>query len=147
MSLTGLGVLIIGIAFAIFAVSLGRTMLKTAALLKSSDVIVEKTPKQIYGIMDESSYSMRYGNDALADLNTKMHALTPLFYAIGDLGKSSESGALWVQRQAEKLNRESDKLDGETESKIGNNAYGSIALAMFLMKKRKELQRVKKGLR
>lgn len=147
MSLSGLGVLIIGIAFVILAVILGRMLLKAASTLKSADVIAQRMPQQVYRVMDETADMMRYGNDALQDLNTKMRELTPLFYLVGDLGNSTESASLWVQQQAQKLNRESDELSAETESKIGNNAYGSIALVMYLLKKRKELQRVHEGLR
>jgi len=147
MNLSGLGVLIIGIAFVILAIILGRIMLKAASALKSADILAQQTPKQIYRVMDETSDIMRYGNDALQDLNTKMRELSPLFYLVGDLGNSTESASLWVQQQAQKLNRESDELSAETENKIGNNAYGSIALVMYLLKKRKEIQRVHEGLR
>ena len=147
MSLSGLGVLIIGIAFIILAVILGRIMLKAASTLKSADVIALRMPKQVYRVLDETADTMRYGNDALQDLNTKMREMTPLFYLVGDLGNSTESASLWVQQQALKLNRESDELSAETENKIGNNAFGSIAIVMYLLKKRKELQRVHEGLR
>jgi len=145
MNLSGLGVLIIGIAAVIAAVGIGRLLLKATKLVGSIDRSITAAPRQLEGIMTETCGLISEGNQALADLNIKTSQLNPYFYLLGDLGRGCESWSLTLKDKLNTLDRKSLQVDEKTEEMISKNGYGSIMLAYFLMKKRKEMQRIQEG--
>ena len=111
MSLTGLGMLFIGIAFVILAIGVGRMLLRAAKTLQSSEEMLHRLPKQMDGVIQETNSLMRKGNDAFADVHAKTAELTPLFAVLGDFGHGTKNMASWIRFQADMLEKKADALD------------------------------------
>ncbi|SIS40143.1 DUF948 domain-containing protein [Salimicrobium flavidum] len=140
MDYLGIGVLIIAIAFAIIAIFLVRTLNNLADVLKGVDRTVDELPSQLDNVMNETTDILKNSNVALADVNEKLRALSPLFYIVGDVGESSRqlSSSLVDVTHALKKNTT------EGEDKVGeqgwNGLYGALALSYYLVQKRKALK-------
>lgn len=144
MDLTGIGVLLIGIAFLILAISLAQILSNISSILKDVDKTVEQLPAQLDDMFDETGKLLHNSNNTLADVNEKLGTLTPLFHIVGDVGESTRrlsSSLVDVSKSA------SNKLENgepvEQKKKIGG-LYGTTALGYYLLNKRKE-QKDSKG--
>lgn len=147
MSLSGLGVLLIGIGAVIAAVMIGRFLLKLSRLVQSLDETVVRLPRQAEGIMMQTGSLIMQSNEAIADLNGKVGELTPYFQLVGDIGRETEPLAKTLEEKSIKLGLKTNELDPNTEKQLFKNGYGSLLLGYFLVKKGKELKRVQEGVR
>jgi len=143
MTLVGVGVLIIGIAFLILAVFLGHTLNNLAGVLGSVNKTVEKLPDQMDGILKETGNMIEETNHTLADVNDKMRQLTPLFNVIGDVGNITRKFSSSVKDATGSIKTKTEKgKDVAAKNKLGG-LYGTFALGYYLMKKRKESEKDK----
>ncbi|ASN03644.1 DUF948 domain-containing protein [Virgibacillus necropolis] len=134
MSLAGLGVLIIGLAFAALALFLVKVLNNLAAVLDGVDKTVEQLPHQIDEVLKETSGLIRHSNDTLADVNEKLRGLSPLFYIIGDVGEASRKLSSSFMDASSSLKNKST----EVEHKYLGSVYGSVALGYYWLRKGKK---------
>lgn len=143
MTLVGIGVLMIGIAFIVLAIFLGHVLNNLAGVLGGLDKTVQKLPDQLDGIFKETGNMISETNNALADVNDKMKQLSPLFYIAGDLGNVTRkfSSSLVDATESIKAKTEGAK-EVSGENKLGG-AYGTFALGYYWLKKRQEIKKAK----
>lgn len=89
MTLTGIGVILIGIAFLVLAIYLAWTLNNLANILRGIEKTVEPLPDQLDDIFRETGSLINHTNDTLSDVNEKLRTLSPLFYMLGDVGEMS----------------------------------------------------------
>ena len=146
MDLTGIGILLIGIAFLVLAIFLARILNKVAGVLDGVDKTVEQLPKQLDNILDETGTLIHNSNATLADVNEKLGTLTPLFYIIGDVGESTRTLSSSLVDVSKSATKKLNGVDETVKSKKLGGLYGSSALGYYLLQKRKEVKKDNTGL-
>lgn len=137
MDLTGIGVLLIGIAFLVLAIYLARILNKVAGVLEGVDKTMEQLPKQLDNILDETGELIHNSNDTLVDVNEKLGTLTPLFHIVGDVGESTRKLSSALVDVSKSATKKMGSADEEVQNKRLGGLYGSTALGYYLFQKRK----------
>ncbi|WP_167751460.1 DUF948 domain-containing protein [Lentibacillus salicampi] len=89
MSLTGIGVVLIGIAFMVMAIYMAWTLNNLANVLRGIEKTVEEMPQQLDDIFRETGEMLNHTNVTISEVNDKLHTLSPLFYMVHDVGEMS----------------------------------------------------------
>jgi len=138
MTLIGIGVLLIGVAFIILAIFIGHVLNNLAGVLQGMDKTVQQLPEQLDDIFKETGNMISESNHTLADVNDKLKQLSPLFYVAGDIGNVTRkfSSSLVDATDSIKSKTEEASETGE-KNKLGG-IYGTFALGYYWFKKRKQ---------
>ncbi|TGB02882.1 DUF948 domain-containing protein [Halobacillus salinus] len=142
MDWLGIGVFIIGIAFAIVSIFLIKALNNLANVLKGVTKTVDQLPGQLDSVMSETSNVLHNSNDTLADVNEKIRALSPLFYIVGDIGESSRkltSSLVDMTYSMKSTTREGEQRVNEEGWR---GIYGALALTYYFVQKRSALKTV-----
>ncbi|MFC5603456.1 DUF948 domain-containing protein [Sporosarcina koreensis] len=138
MSLTGVGVLLIGIAFLILSIYLAKVLSNTASILEGVGRTVEKLPDQLDDVLYETGQMIQNSNNTLADVNEKLGTLTPLFHIVGDVGESTRKLTSSLNDFAGSVKKKTESVDEETRNNRLGGLYGSAALAFYAFQNGKE---------
>ncbi len=141
MTLVGVGVLFIGIAFLILAIFLGSTLHNLAGILGGIDKTVQQLPKQLDDVMQETGNIIRESNHTLTDVNEKMEQLSPLFYIVGDVGNATRKLTSSLVDATDSMKEKSETAKGLTEKNNLGGVYGSFALGYYWLKKRQQMKK------
>lgn len=145
MTLTGVGVIIIGIALLIIAIFVAHALNNLAGVLRGVEKTVDNLPDQLDDIFKETGQLIGESNQTLADVNTKLEQLSPLFYIVGDVGNVTRrfSSSLVDVTESFKTRTEEGK-DLAEDNQLGG-LYGGFALGYYWLKKRKQMKQEKAG--
>ncbi|MCM3710987.1 DUF948 domain-containing protein [Sporosarcina luteola] len=138
MSLTGIGVLLIGIAFLILSMYLARVLKNTASILEGVGRTVDHLPNQLDDVLHETGKMIQNSNDTLADVNEKLGTLTPLFQIVGDVGESTRKLASSANDFAGSIKKKTQSVDEDTRNKRLGGLYGTSALVYYAIRNGKE---------
>lgn len=138
MTFTGIGVLLIGIAFLILAIFIARVLNRTASIMEGVGRTVGSLPGQLDEVLNETGQLIQNSNETLADVNEKLGTLTPLFHIVGDVGESTRKFTSSVNDFATSIKKKSDSVDEETRNKRLGGLYGTVALAFYAIRSGKE---------
>lgn len=138
MTLVGVGVLLIGIAFVILAFFIGHALNNLAGILSGIDKTVQQLPDQLDDIFKETGNLISESNNTIADANDKLKQLSPLFYVLGDVGNVTRkfSSSLVDVTDSIKSKTEGGKAVAEKNNLGG--LYGSAALGYYWLQKRRK---------
>ncbi|MGP4069166.1 DUF948 domain-containing protein [Halobacillus sp. B29] len=145
MDYLGIGVLIIGIAFAIVSIFLIKALNNLANVLGGVRKTVDQLPEQLDSVMKETSNVLNNGNDTLADVNEKIRALSPLFYIVGDIGESSRKLTSSLVDMTHSMKESTHEGEQKINEEGWRGIYGALALTYYLTQKRKELKTASTG--
>ncbi|MCA1012256.1 DUF948 domain-containing protein [Halobacillus halophilus] len=145
MDYLGIGVLIIGIAFAIVSIFLIKALNNLANVLGGVRKTVDQLPEQLDSVMKETSNVLNNGNDTLADVNEKIRALSPLFYIVGDIGESSRKLTSSLVDMTHSMKESTHEGEQKINEEGWRGIYGALALTYYLTQKRKELKTARVG--
>ncbi|MGP4078076.1 DUF948 domain-containing protein [Halobacillus sp. K22] len=145
MDYLGIGVLIIGIAFAIVSIFLIKALNNLANVLGGVRKTVDQLPDQLDSVMKETSNVLNNSNDTLADVNEKIRALSPLFYIIGDIGESSRKLTSSLVDMTQSMKESTHEGEQKINEEGWRGIYGALALTYYLTQKRKELKTARIG--
>ncbi|PIC64620.1 general stress protein [Sporosarcina sp. P13] len=138
MDLVGIGVVLIGIAFIILAIYFAKVLQQVGNILQDVDKTVEELPRQLDGILGETGTLLKNSNNSLADLNSKIENLTPLFKVVGDLGESTHMLTSSLVDVTSSVQQKGAHTDVSDQNKKLGSIYGSAMLGYYIFKKRKE---------
>ncbi|MFG6120782.1 MULTISPECIES: DUF948 domain-containing protein [Thalassobacillus] len=144
MSLTGIGVLLMGIAFLVGSIFLARTLNNLSKVLSGVDKTVERLPDQLDDVMKETGQLLNHSNDTLADVNKKIAALSPLFYILGDIGESSRKLSSSLVDVTMAMKKDTNEGKDMTRRQDLGGLYGALALGYYFKEKRKALKEIDK---
>lgn len=137
MDWLGIGVLIIGIAFAVLVLLLIKPLNNLGNLLFSVKRTTDDLPHNINLVVDQAKGTLEASREAVSNVNNQMKELSPLFSIAGDVGRST-------QKLSSKLVDVSTTMKSSTED--GKNfldrrnlegLYGVLTLGYYLAQKRK----------
>ncbi|GAB3069781.1 DUF948 domain-containing protein [Virgibacillus ainsalahensis] len=141
MTLTGIGVLIIGVAFLILTIFIAHTLQNLAGILKGIEKTVDKLPDQMDDVMRETGNIISESNHTLADVNDKMQQLSPLFYIVGDVGNVTRKFSSSLVDVTETMkHKTNDSKEVSNKNNLGG-VYGSFALGYYLLQKRRKMKK------
>ncbi|WOV88939.1 DUF948 domain-containing protein [Sporosarcina oncorhynchi] len=143
MDLTGIGVLLIGVAFLVLAVFLARVLNQTAKVVDGVGKTIERLPDQLDGVIKESEQLIQNSNNTLADVNVKLGTLTPVFNIVGDVGEVTGKLTSSVHDFTLTAKKKIDTTDEDTRNKRLGGLYGASALAYYTIRSGKERKKVK----
>lgn len=140
MDYLGIGVFIIGIAFAIVSIFLIKALNNLANVLGGVRKTVDQLPDQLDSVMKETSNVLNNSNDTLADVNEKIRALSPLFYIVGDIGESSRKLTSSLVDMTHSVKQSTFEGEQKINEEGWRGVYGALALTYYLSQKRKALK-------
>ncbi|QAS53026.1 DUF948 domain-containing protein [Halobacillus litoralis] len=142
MDYLGIGVLIIGIAFAIVSIFLIKALNNLAKVLGGVRKTVDQLPDQLDSVMKETTGVLHSSNDTLADVNEKIRALSPLFYIVGDIGESSRKLTSSLVDMTASIKQSTHEGEQKINEEGWRGIYGALALTYYLSQRRKALKSV-----
>ncbi|MCA0984822.1 DUF948 domain-containing protein [Halobacillus yeomjeoni] len=142
MDFLGIGVLIIGIAFAVVSIFIIKALNNLAKVLGGVNKTVEQLPEQLDSVMKETSNVIHNSNDTLADVNEKIRALSPLFYIVGDIGESSRKLTSSLVDITYSMKNSTHEGEQKVNEEGWRGIYGALALSYYLIQRRKALKSV-----
>lgn len=138
MTLVGVGVLLIGVAFVILAFFIGNVLNNLAGVLGGIDKTMQELPTQLDDIFKETGNLIEESNNSIADVNDKLEQLSPLFYIVGDVGNVTRKFTSSLVDVTESVKSKTDGAKDITEKRNIGGVYGSFALGYYWLKKRKQ---------
>ncbi|MFD1363567.1 DUF948 domain-containing protein [Lentibacillus salinarum] len=111
MSLTGIGVILIGVAFLVVAVYLAWTLNNLANVLRGIEKTVEQMPDQLDDIFRETGQMLNQTNVTISQVNDQLRTLSPLFYMAHDVGEMSRKLTSPLARFSGNLNKKADERE------------------------------------
>ncbi|QUW22418.1 DUF948 domain-containing protein [Sporosarcina sp. Marseille-Q4063] len=90
MGLLEIGVLIIGIAFAVLVLFLIKPIKKLTDVLENLKETTEKLPESFVTITDQTTSVLQEGNKTIENVNDQVKELRPIFEIVGDVGEASQ---------------------------------------------------------
>lgn len=142
MDLTGIGVMLIGVAFLLLSVFLARILNNTAKVVEGLGNTVERLPDQLDHVIKESEQLIQNSNDTLSDVNVKLGTLTPLFQIVGDVSESTSKFTSSMHDFTLSAKKKVESSDGETRNKTIGGMYGATALAYYTVRSSKNRKKV-----
>lgn len=140
MTLVGVGVLLIGVAFLVLAVFVAHVLNNLAGVLAGVDKTVQQLPGQLDNMLNETSNIIRESNQTLADVNVKMEQLSPLFYIVGDVGNATRKFTSSLVDVTDSMKEKSEAGKGIADTNKLGGIYGSFALGYYWLKRRQQLK-------
>lgn len=145
MTLVGVGVLLIGIAFLILAIFVSHVLNNVAGVLGGVDKTVQQLPNQLDDMLKETTNLVQETNHTLSDVNEKMEQLSPLFYIVGDVGNATRKFSSSLVDVTETMKESSEEGKGIADKNNLGGVYGTFALGYYLFKRRQALKGSDKG--
>ncbi|RYG72817.1 DUF948 domain-containing protein [Lentibacillus lipolyticus] len=105
MSLTGIGVILIGVALLIIAVYAAWTLNNLANVLRGMEKTVEHLPDQLDDLFRETGTALNQTNQTISEVNDKLRTLSPLFYLVRDVGEASRKLTSPLARFSASMNK------------------------------------------
>lgn len=137
MDWLGIGVLVIGIAFAVLVLFLIKPLNKLGDLLFSVQRTTDELPHNIDLLTDRAKEVIQTSTETLSNVNNQIKELSPLFYIVGDVGRSTQklSSSLVNTTTTMKTSTENGKNFNSSHNLEG--LYGALTLGYYLVQKRK----------
>lgn len=140
MTLVGVGVLLIGVAFLVLAVFLAHVLNNLAGVLDGVDKTIQQLPGQLDEMLTETSNIIRESNQTLADVNLKMEQMSPLFYIVGDVGNATRKLTSSLVDITDSMKEKTEAGKGIADTNKLGGIYGSFALGYYWLKRREQLK-------
>jgi uncharacterized protein YoxC len=139
MDWLGIGVLIIGITFAILVIFLLKPINKLASVFESLQQTTDLLPKVLDDVTSQASTVLQASNATLSNVNEQVSEISPLFHIVGDAGKEAERFASSTLDKTTSLKQQTDGAKEFVENKKYEGIYVILSFMFFISQKRKEI--------
>jgi len=139
MDWLGIGVLIIGIAFAILVIFLLKPIHKLASVLGSLQQTTDLLPKVLDDVTSQATTVLQAGNTTLANVNQQVTEISPVFHIIGDVGKEAEKFTSAALVKTTSLKQQTPGAKEFVTSKKYEGIFGLLSFCFFLSQKKHEI--------
>ncbi|CDQ41355.1 MULTISPECIES: DUF948 domain-containing protein [Virgibacillus] len=136
--LTGIGVLLIGIACLVIAVFIAHVLNNLAGVLRGVEKTVNQLPDQMNSIFSETSGLIKESNHTLADINDKMKQLSPLFYIVSDVGNVTRKFSSSLVNVTDTLKTKTGDTKDVANKNNAGGLYGTFALGYYWLQKKRQ---------
>ncbi|MEK4404458.1 DUF948 domain-containing protein [Sporosarcina sp. FSL K6-6792] len=139
MDWLGIGVLIIGIAFAILVIYLLKPIKELASVLGSLQQTTDRLPKVLDDVTSQATTVLQTSNTTLANVNQQVTDISPVFHIIGDVGKEAEKFTSVALEKTTSLKQQTTGAKEFVTSKKYEGIFGLLSFLFFLSQKRHEI--------
>lgn len=142
MTWVGIGLIIIGIALLGLVGVLIKPLTKATAVLSDIKKTTKDLPETVNGITTQVNEALDTGVDTIQQINLQLKELTPIFYLVGDVGRTTQ------QLSSKMVHTVEDFEQTEPESFVSRknleSLYGAFTLGAMIFQKAKEMNRNRK---
>ena len=139
MDWLGIGVLIIGITFAILVIFLLKPINKLASILESLQKTTDHLPKVLDDVTSQASTVLQASNATLGNVNEQVSEISPLFHIVGEAGKAAEKLTSATLDKTTTLKQQTNGAKEFVTSKKYEGIFGLLSFLFFLSQKRQEI--------
>lgn len=139
MDWLGIGVLIIGIAFAVLVIYLLKPIKKLASVLGSLQQTTDRLPKVLDDVTSQATTVLQASNTTLANVNQQVTDISPVFHIIGEVGKEAEKFTSAALDKTTSLKQQTTGAKEFVTSKKYEGIFGLLSFLFFLSQKRHEI--------
>jgi len=139
MDWLGIGVLIIGITFAILVIILVKPINKLTSVLGSLQQTTDRLPKVLDDVSSQATTVLEASNATLGNVNKQVSEISPLFHIVGDAGKEAEKFTSAALDKTTTLKQQTTSAKEFVSSKKYEGIFGLLSFLFFLSQKRQEI--------
>ena len=140
MDWLGLGVLIIGIAFAALVIILIRPLGKLTKVLDDLEQTTSRLPKVIDDSAIQASEAFGKVNDTLATVNEQVKAINPVFHIVKDVGEASQQLTSVALEKTMAMKESTSEANAFKERQKYQGLYGILSFVFYLSQQKENLQ-------
>lgn len=140
MDWLGIGVLIIGIAFAALVIILIKPINKLTNTLEG----LEQTTKRLPSVLDDGANQAHeaFGkvNDTLTNVTEQVKSINPVFLIVKDIGEASRQLTSVALEKTIAMKESTSEAKAFTDQKKYQGLYGILSFVFYLSQRKKDLQ-------
>ena len=140
MDWLGIGVLIIGIAFAALVIILIKPLSKLTNVLED----LKKTSTRLPAIVDDGAHQANeaFGkvNDTLANVNEQVKSINPVFHIVKDVGEASQKLTSVALEKTIAMKESTSEAKAFTNRKKYQGLYGVLSFVFYLSQEKDNLK-------
>lgn len=140
MDWVGIGVLIIGIAFAVLVIFLLKPLKKLSDVLESLQQTTDRLPEVLDDMTHQASDILQTSNTTLVNVNEQVNEISPLFHIVGDAGEASRKLTSAALDKANTLKQQTGSANEFVRREKYEGIYGLLSFLFFLSQRRKEIK-------
>lgn len=146
MDWLGIGVLIIGIAFAVLTFFLIKPLQKLNAALDGVKQTTDRLPHLVDDLSNQTTEVMQSSNATMANVNEQVKEVSPFFQIIGDTGEATRNLTLAALEKTTALKAKTVQASEFTKREKYEGIYGILSFIFFLSQ-RKNLMKETSGIK
>ncbi|MFD2627658.1 DUF948 domain-containing protein [Oceanobacillus kapialis] len=137
MDWLGIGVTVIGVAFLILVIVLIKPLNKLANVLGGLQKTTDNLPAQVDDMMSQTKNALQSGNDTLAQINSQIKELSPIFHTIGDAGRATNHLSTSIADKVMKVKTETAEGSSFITKHDLEGLYGLGTLIYYVVQQQK----------
>jgi len=134
----GIGVLIIGIAFAILTFFLIKPLRKLSDALDGVKQTTDRLPHVVDDLSKQTTEMMQLSSTTISNVNEQVKEVSPFFHILGDTGEATRKLTHAALVKANALKTETDRASNFTKQEKYEGIYGILSFIFFLSERKKE---------
>ncbi|MGG0643020.1 DUF948 domain-containing protein [Sporosarcina gallistercoris] len=147
MDWMGIGVLVIGIAFAILVVILIKPLKKLGDVMENLKQTTEKLPNVMDDVTGQAQLVLNTSNETIGNVNQQVNEITPLFKIVGDTGEAARSLTQSALSKSNTLKENTANAANLTRRERYQGVYGFLSFLFYLQQNKEELKSEAKTLK
>lgn len=140
MDWMGIGVLVIGIAFAVLVVILIKPIKKLGDVMENLKQTTEKLPHVMDDVTGQAQLVLNTSNETIGNVNQQVNEITPLFKIVGDTGEAARSLTQSALSKSNTLKENTANAANLTRRERYQGVYGFLAFLFYLQQNKEELK-------
>ena len=140
MGLLEIGVLIIGIAFAVLVLFLIKPIKKLTDVLEDLKKTTEKLPESFINVTEQTTALLQEGNKTIVQLNDQVKELRPIFEIVGDVGEASQELTNSTLKKTIALKQRTSEAADFSHQKQYEGLFGLLSMIYYLSENKKILK-------
>ena len=140
MDWLGIGVLIIGIAFAILVIVLMKPISKLSNVLGSVQVSTDRLPEQVDTLVKQVTGALHTYNSTIENVNNQVHEISPVFQIVGDAGEASRAFTSSALSKVTTLKQRTGTAKNFSTNEKYEGIYGLVSFIFFMSQRKKEFE-------
>lgn len=140
MDWMGIGVLVIGIAFAVLVVILIKPIKKLGDVMENLKQTTEKLPHVMDDVTGQAQLVLNTSNETIGNVNQQVNEITPLFKIVGDTGEAARSLTQSALSKSNTLKENTANAANLTRRERYQGVYGFLSFLFYLQQNKEELK-------
>lgn len=140
MDWLGIGVLVIGVAFAVLVVILIKPLKKLGDVMENLKQTTDKLPAVMDDVTGQAQLVLNTSNETIGNVNQQVSEVTPLFKIVGDTGEAARSLTHSALQKSNSLKTKTTDAANLTRREKYQGLYGFLSFLFYLQQNKKEVK-------